>query len=205
MTDAAIDFWFDFSSPYAWLAHGEAEALAARHGRRLRWRPFLLIAAMKETGARPLMNTPMKGDYARIDVLRTARRLGLPFAPGEPFPFNALAPGRGFYWLYDQDEALAVGWAKRLLTASYAESLRIDRADAALAATAEWRVEAGIDAEALRAALDSQAMKDRLRAESDAAVAAGVFGSPWFVVDGEPFWGGDKLGELSRWLETGGW
>jgi 2-hydroxychromene-2-carboxylate isomerase len=55
------------------------------------------------------------------------------------------------------------------------------------------------------AALADPAVKARLRAEVDAAIARGVFGSPYFVVDGEPFWGHDRLDQVERWLATGGW
>jgi len=62
---ASIEFWFDFSSGYAYFAAQEIDALAARHGRTVLWRPFMLGAAFKVTGATGLSRTPMKGDYAR--------------------------------------------------------------------------------------------------------------------------------------------
>ncbi len=69
----------------------------------------------------------------------------------------------------------------------------------------ELAARAGADADETRAALANQAVKDRLRQETDAAMARGVFGSPFFIVDGEPFWGNDRLDEVDKWLETGGW
>jgi 2-hydroxychromene-2-carboxylate isomerase len=65
--------------------------------------------------------------------------------------------------------------------------------------------EIGIPRESMAAALNEPALKDRLRSEVDAAIARGVFGSPYFVVDGEPFWGSDRLDQVDRWLTTGGW
>ena len=63
----------------------------------------------------------------------------------------------------------------------------------------------GIDGGALAEALRDPAVKERLKAETEAAIERGVFGSPTIVIDGEPFWGADRLDHVDRWLETGGW
>jgi 2-hydroxychromene-2-carboxylate isomerase len=63
----------------------------------------------------------------------------------------------------------------------------------------------GVDKDQLRQALEEPAVKERLRAEVDAAIERGVFGSPYIVIDGEPFWGSDRLDQVEKWLETGGW
>ncbi|HQU50759.1 MAG TPA: DsbA family protein, partial [Casimicrobiaceae bacterium] len=73
----ALEFWFDFSSPYAFLASHRIEALAARHGRAVDWRPMLLGAAFKVAGTAPLTDVPMKGDYSRRDFVRSARFHGI--------------------------------------------------------------------------------------------------------------------------------
>jgi 2-hydroxychromene-2-carboxylate isomerase len=65
--------------------------------------------------------------------------------------------------------------------------------------------EAGVEAAALTAALQDNAVKERLKTEIEAAMAAGVCGSPFFIVDGEPFWGADRLDQVEHWLATGGW
>ena len=72
-------------------------------------------------------------------------------------------------------------------------------------AVADTAAEAGFDREACLSALGSDEIKAKLRAAGDAAVARGVFGSPFFLVDGEPFFGADRLPQVDRWLETGGW
>ena len=76
---APIDFYFEFASPYGYLASTQIDAIGARHGREVAWHPIMLGAAFKETGARPLMQTPLKGPYLRHDVPRFARLLGVPF------------------------------------------------------------------------------------------------------------------------------
>jgi len=74
-----LRFHFDFSSPYGYLASQRIESLAARHGRAVEWRPVLLGAAFKIAGTQPLTSIPLKGDYARRDLPRTARFHGIEF------------------------------------------------------------------------------------------------------------------------------
>ena len=96
MTDA-IEFFFDFSSPYAYLASRRMGAIAERHGRHVRWRPMMLGPALAATGGKPLVHLPLKGDYAKRDLARTARFHGIPFAMPRRFPVVTLAAARAFY------------------------------------------------------------------------------------------------------------
>jgi 2-hydroxychromene-2-carboxylate isomerase len=201
MTDAPIEFFFDFSSPYGYLAATCIDDVAARHGRSVAWKPFLLGVAFKSSGSQPLVDYPLKGEYSRRDMARSARRLGVPFIMPEPFPFMAVAASRAFYWLDERDPAAAQRLAKALFHKAYAEQGEISSA----AAVVEVARSLGIYGEALQAALAEPAVKDRLRREVEAAIGRGIFGSPFFIVDGELFWGHDRLGDVERWLETGGW
>ena len=196
-----IAFYFDFSSPYGYLAALRIDELAAKHGRAVAWKPMLLGVSFKATGSEPLMNIPLKGDYSRRDLARTARLQGVPFAIPEPFPFMSVAACRAFYWLDDRDPAKARALAKALYRAAFAEGRVIGDAQGVIAVARAL----GIDGDALAAALKDPAIKQRLRDEVDDAVAKKIFGSPYFVVDGEPFWGNDRLDQIDRWLETGGW
>lgn len=196
-----ILFYFDFSSPYGYLAALGIDELAARHGRAVDWKPFLLGATFKETGMQPLLNIPMKGDYARRDLERSARLLGVPFNPSERFPFMSVAACRAFYWLSDGDQEAAKALAKALFQAAFGEGRDISHEADVCGVAASL----GHDPDELAVVLKDQAVKDRLRREVDAAVAAGIFGSPYIVVDGEPFWGSDRLDQVDKWLETGGW
>ena len=198
---APIDFYFDFSSPYGYIAAHQIDAIAERHGRTVIWRPYLLGVVFKKTGGTPLHEIPMKGDYVRIDLARSARRLGVPIGLPKPFPFASVTAARAFYWLYDQDEAAAKTLALALLSASFAGGRDISGTKA-VAAIAEGL---GHDRAEVLAALGNTAVKQRLRKEVDTAVARGVFGSPYMIVDGEPFWGIDHLDLLDQWLDTGGW
>jgi 2-hydroxychromene-2-carboxylate isomerase len=196
-----IDFYFDFSSPYGYLAAEQVEALAAEHGREVAWRPILLGAVFPQTGSRPLLEIPLKGDYARRDIARSARLLGIPFRLPPTFPFMSVAACRAFYWLRDQDEAKAVALAKALYREAFAAGRPIDSAESVVkVAEASDLAPSG-----LAAALADPAVKQRLREEVDKAIAEGVFGSPFIVVDGEPFWGHDRLEQVALWLERGAW
>lgn len=196
-----LEFYFDFSSPYGYLAAQCIDAIAARHGRDVRWKPFLLGAAFKQTGGEPLLGIPVKGAYAKRDIERSARLIGRTFVWPATFPFSGVAACRAFYWLSDRDPGAAKDLARALYDAAFAQGEDISKP----AAVAEMAAAQGIERGDMLAALQDAAVKDRLRREVDAALAAGVFGSPYFVVDGEPFWGHDRLNQLDKWLETGGW
>ncbi len=196
----SIAFYFDFASPYGYLASTQIDALAAKHGRTVDWRPIMLGAAMKVTGARPLVQIPMRDDYSRHDMPRFARYLGVPFAFPPVMPILTLAAARAYYWCLDSDPALARRLAKALCHAHFGEGRDIAQPEQ----VAEVAADLDIDPDALQAAIQTPEIKERLKAETAAALDAGVFGSPFFLVDGEPFWGADRLEQLDRWLETGG-
>lgn len=196
-----IDFYFDFSSPYGYLAAKRIDAIVDKHGRSVNWHPHLIGAVFSTTGSKPLLDIPLKGDYARRDLARTARRLGIPFNLPTPFPFLSVAAARAFYWLSDNDPGKARQLAEALYDRAFGEGGEIASAESVV----EVAGRLGIDRQALTNALADPAVKNRLKKEVDAAITAGVFGSPYFIIDGEPFWGHDKLEEIDRWLEVGGW
>ncbi len=194
-----LDFYFDYSSPYGYIAALKIDDLAARYGRVVRWKPVLLGAVFKVTGGKPLPMLPLKGDYAMIDVARSARFHGLPYRQPSKFPIAGQAPSRAFYWLDDRDPVRAHELARALYRAYFVE----DRDISSPETTADIAATLGLDRNAVLVAIGSEALKQRLRQETDAAIARGVFGSPYFVVDGEPFWGADRLDQIGRWLATG--
>ncbi|MBA2526073.1 MAG: 2-hydroxychromene-2-carboxylate isomerase [Pyrinomonadaceae bacterium] len=181
---APIDFYFDFSSPYGYLASRKIEELAAKHGREVNWRPVLLGAIFKTTGGAPLTQIPLKGDYSKRDFARSARFHGVTeFSMPSVFPIASQAPARILLWAKAQDPALVSGIAHAFYRAYFVDDRDISNPDTAA---------------------DDPAIKDSLKREVEAAVAAGVFGSPFVVVDGEPFWGIDRFAQVDRWLATGG-
>lgn len=198
---APIQFYFDFSSPYGYLASTQIDALAAKYGRSVEWRPFLLGAVFKISGQKPLLDVPLKGAYAARDFARSARLFGVPFKMPETFPFAAVAAARAVYWLSDRDPDLSRRVAAAIYRAAFGEGRDITAPET----VAEIAAPLGVARDELLAALQDPKVKDRLRAEVDAAVQNGVFGSPYIIVDGEPFWGSDRLHHVERWLQTGGW
>jgi 2-hydroxychromene-2-carboxylate isomerase len=196
----SIDFYFDFSSPYGYMAAQKIDALAAKYSRTVDWHPMLLGVVFKQTGMAPLTQIPIKGDYSRRDFERSARFHGVPFRMPPVFPIASQAPSRIVLWAKAQDPALATQLALALYAAYFQDGLDISSPD--LAADVAGR--SGVDRAAARACIDDPGVKDLLKREVDAAMAAGVFGSPFAVVDGEPFWGLDRFDQLERWLATGG-
>lgn len=196
-----IEFFFDFSSPYGYLAAQEIEALGSRQGVEVVWRPFLLGASFKETGIPPLVQVPWKSDYAKLDIAREARRVGVPFVWPDPFPFMSVAAARAFYWLDAQDS----GKAKTLALALYHKAFGEGGDIAHAGEVVEVAATQGLDREAAGGALQDPAIKDKLRAATDTAVERKVFGSPFVFVDDQAFWGHDRLPQVEQWLETGGW
>jgi len=197
-----LDFYFDFSSPYGYIASEKIEALAARHERGVDWHPILLGAVFKHTGGAPLTELPLKGTYARRDFVRSAQFHGVErFRLPSTFPIATQAAARLVLWLKGRDAMLAAATLHALYRAYFAAGVDISAPEQAVAVA----VSCGVDGAAARAALADPAIKDALRRENEQAIAAGVFGSPFIVVDGEPFWGVDRLDHVARWLATGGW
>jgi 2-hydroxychromene-2-carboxylate isomerase len=196
-----IEFFFDFSSPYGYLASREIDALGAKYGREVVWKPILLGAVFKLTGGIAQVSVPIKGDYARHDFIRFARLLGVEFKLPDPFPFSSIHAVRAFWWLEGQDPTAAHDLAQHIYNKAFAGGGDIASAQSIASAAAEI----GIDGAALLAGIESQEIKDRTRTENDAAIARGVFGSPFIVVDGEAFWGADRSEQVGKWLDTGGW
>ena len=195
-----IDFYFDFSSPYGYLASQKIEALAQRHGRTVDWHPMLLGVVFKQTGAAPLTEVPVKGPYSKHDFFRSARFHGVEFNMPPVFPIPAQAPSRVVLWAKQKSPGDGARLAKALYRAFFVDGRDISKPDVA----AEVAGEQGFDAAQARAAVDDPAIKDALKREVDGAIGAGVFGSPFVVIDGEPFWGLDRFDQAERWLREGG-
>ena len=197
-----IEFYFDFVSPYGYLAATKIDALADRYGRTVEWRPFLLgVTVMKVMGLKPIMETPLKSDYAALDLPRMARLLGAPLATPDMKNVNSLAASRAYLWTREREPELAKRLADRLLRRLWAEGRDITHPDAVVDEAAAL----GLDGAAVRAALRDDRVKGMLRAAVDRAVERKIFGSPYFIVDGEPIWGVDRLWMVEHWLAHGSW
>ncbi|MGE0331081.1 MAG: 2-hydroxychromene-2-carboxylate isomerase [Ramlibacter sp.] len=200
---AALHFYFDFISPFGYFASLRVEDIARRHGRTVEWHAMLLgVSVLKVMGLKPLLDTPLKGDYIRRDAQRYMRRHGMVLKRDLDDPvMDPRAAGRAFHYVKHHHPELAAPLAHALYDAYWAEGKDLSTADAIAAVP----LPAGLDADWLRAGTASDETGALLRSAVDASLKAGIFGSPTVVVDGEPFWGVDKLGLLEEWLDCGGW
>ncbi|MGQ7843500.1 2-hydroxychromene-2-carboxylate isomerase [Granulosicoccus sp. 3-233] len=202
---STIDFYFDFSSPYGYLASERIEAIAERCQHRLVWHPILLGAVFRVTGQAPLTEAPLKGDYSVHDFARSAREHQVAYQHPQTFPIASVAASRAVLWLREHDDQRLQALTGRMIHALYrayfTQGLDITDNDviASIAQTLD------LDSQAMMQALSSPAIKDALRHEVEQAIELGVFGSPMMIVDGEPFWGHDRLEQMERWIKTGGW
>lgn len=198
---APLEFWFDFSSPYGYLASTQIDEIAADYGRSVVWRPFLLWAVFKVVGTRPLTEIPLKSDYSRMDFDRYARLLGVPFHMPSAFPFSSLYAARAFYWLSTHHPKKAILFAERVFEAVFVESQDVSTAQSIIDLVASL----DITQSEIEAGIGESAVKNKLKEVNEEAIQRGVFGSPFVIVDGQSFWGTDRLWMVEEWLETGGW
>lgn len=195
-----LQFYFDFSSPYSYIASEWIEALAARHGRTVQWHAVLLGVTFAAAELKPPVAHPIKREYALRDFARSAHFEGLPYQQPHPFPVATHNAARVFWWLHDSRDAVdAVAWARLVLRAYFARGVPIHDAQALAALANEFGLADG-QAEAV---YSDARWKDKLRQVNEAAIASGVFGAPTFIVDGEHFWGNDRRAQLERWLSSG--
>ena len=202
MTQSPIEFYFDFVSPYGYFGATQIEAIAARHGRVVDWRPVLIgVTVLKIMGMKPLTETPLKKDYLRHDAPRMARLLGVPFRFHDRKGGNSLAASRAYLWMKTRDAGLAKRFAQNVYTRLWVDGRDITEAQSIAAVAAPL----GVDPGELLAAIETPPAKQALKDAVDAAVSKGVFGVPYFIVDGEPIWGSDRLWMLEHWLRHGTW
>jgi len=160
------------------------------------------VSVMKTMGLKPLLETPLKCDYVLHDTARYIRRHGLQLQRKLTDPFmDPRAAARGFYWVRRTLPGQEAAYAHAAFDAYWREGRDLGApVDVAALAPAIGAV----PAEMLEGIESEQARTD-LRDAVSASLARGVFGSPFFFVDGEPFWGSDRLEQLDEWLAGGGW
>jgi 2-hydroxychromene-2-carboxylate isomerase len=190
---SAIDFHFDYLSPYAYLAWTQIHPLAARHGREVRPVPTLFAALLAHGKTKGPAEIPAKAIWVIKDTTRTARKLGVPFAPPPAHPFNPLLALRLSGLLEGELQ-------KRIIDTLYAATWGGGPGVEDPATVARLLTEAGLDGPALVQQAQAPEAKERLRAATERAIAAGVFGVPTMVADGELFWGLDAFGHLDTFL-----
>ncbi|TYR33408.1 2-hydroxychromene-2-carboxylate isomerase [Mesorhizobium microcysteis] len=194
-----IRFWFDFASPYAYFATGEIDRIGAEFGRQVEWRPVLLWAVFKAHGVAPPMDVPAKRAYFLRDMQRSADFFGLPYREPVKLPLSSHLAARLYHATRQESADKAAALAHRLFRAFFVE--RKDISDEAV--LTDLAADAGISAKAAHDGMKGPTGRALLEQAVENAIAEKMIGSPYFVVDGESFFGADRVPQL-RWFLAGG-
>jgi 2-hydroxychromene-2-carboxylate isomerase len=192
---STLHFWFEFASTYSYPAAMRIAARAEAVGVPLAWRPFLLGPIFQAQGWNdsPFNVYPIKGRYMWRDLERICAKEGVPLRRPSRFPRPSLIAAR----------VACLGaresWGPAFVRAVYRANFAADRDVGDGAVIASVLTELGVDADATLARAQSAEVKAALRANTDEAIALGIFGAPSFVVDGELFWGNDRLDDALAW------
>ena len=178
-----IEFFYDYLSPFSYLADTQLPAISGRTGAEIVYRPAFLGSIMKATGNGGPLVIQGKGNYNVVEFQRWAKRYGLPATFSPHFPFNTIRVLRGA--IAAQTHGRFREFHSAAFRAIWEQGQDLSKADA-LGLLLD---EAGIDP----ALIDGDNIKHQLRANADEAVSRGAFGAPTFFVNGEMFWGNDRL------------
>lgn len=194
-----IELFFDVGSSYSYLAFTQIDAIEKRTGKKIRLRPFLLGGVFKSTGNEMPARVAAKAKYMIVDMQRWAAEYGVRWTLPASFPVVTITTQRALVAadrLFGQEAVKKLG--SGLFDAYWVEGRDpSDRAVISAAATA-----AGLDAAAIVTAIDAPETKDRLRADTEEAVARGAFGAPTFFYGTEMFFGNDRIAHLERAIES---
>ncbi len=190
-----ISFYFDFVSPYSFLAWGEVFQVAARNQAALRTVPVLLAGLLNAHGQIGPAEIPAKRDFVFKDILRWCHKRGGRIKGPPAHPFNPLSALRLCEAVGDMNDRV------RLADALFSECWRRGQDISDKAVLARLLDELGLDARTLMAEIETPNIKERIRQNTDEAISRGVFGVPTFVVDNELFWGYDRLCHLEDYLK----
>jgi 2-hydroxychromene-2-carboxylate isomerase len=198
-----IQFHFDFISPFGYFASLRIDELARRHGREVQWTSMLVgVSVLKVMGIPPIVELPLKGEYVINDAQRYARQHQVPFKRLASSPTSRpVEAGRVFAWASDMDPHGGKKLAALIFRSYFVHCLDI----ASESVLRRCVGEAGLSWPDFEQARADGIPAKLLRRNVDRSLESGVFGSPFFIVDREPFFGLEKLPLLEEWLVTGGW
>jgi len=188
-TGREIEFWFEFGSNYSYLSVMRIETAAAQHGMKIVWKPFLLGPIFKSFGwdSSPFVLQKQKGEYVWKDMARQCRKYDLPWTRPTAFPRRALLPMR--VALIGAEQPWMGDYCRRIMLLNFAEDRDIDSPET----VGKILTQFGLPAAEIINDAQTEQNKLRLREQTETAKARGIFGAPTFFVDGEMFWGNDRL------------
>jgi 2-hydroxychromene-2-carboxylate isomerase len=182
-----VEFFFDYGSPFSYLADTQLAALAQRTEATIVYRPMLLGAVLKETGNASPMAVPAKGRYMGMELQRWAKRYGVPFAANRFFPINTMRLMRGAVAAQHAD--CCDEYHRAIYPAFWVDNINLGEPGVIRAVLDT----AGLNADFILARLEEPDVKEQLRLNTEEAVRRGVFGAPTFFVGEDMFWGNDRL------------
>lgn len=192
-----VEFFWDVTSPYTYLAATRIEDVAAAAGVRVHWRPFLLGGVFKATGNRPPAEVTAKAGYMLDDLETWARYYGVPFRFPSTFPINSLLPMRAAIAVDEEGHLAPNDYANAVMRAYWTEDRDVSQPEV----LTEVLAEAGLDPDPVLDRTSAPEVKERLKALTGEAVQRGAFGAPSFFVGDKLFWGNDRLPLLEAWLK----
>ena len=184
-----VEFFFDVGSPAAYLAWTQMPALCAQAGAALVYRPMLLGGVFQATGNASPMMVPAKGSYMAVDLGRFAQRYGVPFRINPHFPINTLTLMRAVVGMQLRHPQRFAAFLAAVYPALWAHGVNLNDP----AVTAATLVEADFDPAIVFALVNDTDIKAALKANTEEAVARGVFGAPTMFVGDAMFFGQDRL------------
>jgi 2-hydroxychromene-2-carboxylate isomerase len=195
-----LEMWFDFASPYSFLAIERIEPIAAAHGVQVVYRPFLLGPIFKTRGwdDSPFRLFPDKGEYMMREVARLAAKYGIRYRRPTQFPrVGVLASRTAMIGLQaDWGKAFCLG----MFRANFVDDLDIQQESV----VADRLGALGVDAGPVLARAKSDEIRQGFRAQVERAQALGVFGAPMMFAGSEMFWGNDRVEDAVQWARDGG-
>ncbi len=192
-----VEFFFDVGSPFSHIAWRALPEIAARNAAVIVWRPILIGGVFKATGNASPMTVPAKGSYSTIDLYRWAEYYGIPFQMNPYFPINTLPLMRGATAMLMRGPKALEAYLDAIYPAMFEHPVNLGEP----AEIGKVLARAGIDPQALLAEIGTDAVKDKLRTDTDEAVQRGVFGAPTFFVGKDMYWGQDRLMFVERALK----
>jgi 2-hydroxychromene-2-carboxylate isomerase len=193
-----IDFYFDFPSPYAYLAHTQLPGITAEHGATVAYHPFRIIELMKIVGNRPTtIECRNKSKYAGADLQRWTKRYTVDFARNQnskSFDFAELDRGALV--------AIEDGQGAEYVTAVFAAIWGKPQDLSQRSVLIDVLSRAGLDAQRLLERASADTMIAKLESETKAAAERGVFGAPTMFVGQQMFFGNDRLDFVAEALRS---
>ena len=193
---AKIDFWFSIGSTYSYLTVMRLGEVAKNSNVEIAWRPFNVRHVMVEQNNIPFANKPVKSAYMWRDIERRAMRYGLKPRLPAPYPLPSLVLANLVATL-----GASEGWANDYTRATYRRWFELGEPAGEDPNISESLREIGQDPEAALAEAQKERIENALSTATDEAMQLGVFGAPSFVVNGEVFWGDDRLEDAILWAK----